>query len=51
MERKREKKPHLDTFDLPSGYKWRYKKLEVIVYFVLLRPFMCTCISVASPTY
>jgi len=25
----------VDTCDLPSGYEWRYQKLQVIVFFVV----------------
>ena len=36
----------LKTCDLPSGCEWRYQKLQVIVFFVVFRPCMCTCLSV-----
>jgi len=39
----------VDTCYLPSGYEWRYQKLKVII-FVVFRPCMCTCLSVASST-
>ena len=42
----------IDTCDLPSDYEWRYRKLQVIVFGVVFRSCMCTCLSVAhiSPT-
>ena len=30
-----------------SGCEWRYQKLQVIVFFVVFRTCMCTCLSVA----
>jgi len=35
------------TCDLPSRCEWRYQQLQVIVFFVVFRPCMCTCLCVA----
>ena len=33
----------VDTCDLPSGYEWRCQPLQVIVFFVVVRPCMSKC--------